>query len=179
MTKEEKTQAIEALVGQLSSSTHFYLTDISKLTAINTSKLRRMCFNKQIKMQVVKNSLLKKALEKSTGRDYKDLMGAPLKGSTALLFTETGSEPAKIIKEFRKTNDRPLLKAAYVENAIYVGDNQIEVLAAIKSKNELIGDIIMLLQSPAGNVISALTNPDRKFANGGDAPAAETAATPE
>jgi large subunit ribosomal protein L10 len=178
MTKAEKTQAIEDLVGQLAGATHFYLTDISKLTAINTSKLRRLYFNKQIKMQVVKNSLLKKALEKSTGRDYKELMGAPLKGSTALLFTEAGSAPAKIIKEFRKTNERPLLKAAFVEQAIYVGDNQLEALAAIKSKNELIGDIIMLLQSPAGNVISALTNPDRKFKGGDEAPAADAAVTP-
>jgi large subunit ribosomal protein L10 len=163
MTKEEKTKEIEKLAGALAASTHFYLTDISKLTAINTSKLRRLYFKKQIKMQVVKNSLLKKAIEKSTGRDYKELLGAPLKGSTAILYSETGSEPAKIIKEFRKTNERPLLKAAFVENAVYVGDSQIDVLAAIKSKNELIGDIIGLLQSPARNVISALTNPDRKF----------------
>jgi large subunit ribosomal protein L10 len=165
MNKEEKTKEIEALVGQLAKTTHFYLTDISKLSAINTSKLRRMYFNKHIKMQVVKNSLLKKAIEKSTDRDYKELMGAPLKGSTALLFSEVGSDPAKIIKEFRKTNERPLLKAAYVEHAVYVGDNQLDILASIKSKNELIGDIIGLLQSPARNVISALTNPDRTFAS--------------
>ena len=169
MTKEEKTQAIEALVGQLAATPHFYLTDISKLTAQNTSKLRRMYFNKKIKMQVVKNSLLKKAIEKSTGRDYKDLMGAPLKGSTAILFSESGSEPAKIIKEFRKTNERPLLKAAFVEAGIYIGDKQLDILAAIKSKNELIGDIISLLQSPARNVISALTNPSRNLEGAVDA----------
>ncbi len=165
MTKEEKTKEIEKLAVALAGTTHFYLTDISKLTAINTSKLRRLYFKKNIRMQVVKNSLLKKAMEKTTGRDYKELMGAPLKGSTAVLFTEIGSEPAKIIKEFRKTNDRPILKAAFVEQAVYLGDNQIDVLAAIKSKNELIGDIISLLQSPARNVISALTNPERKFVN--------------
>src|ERR1022692_4449859 len=125
MTKEEKTKEIEKIAGALASTTHFYLTDISKLTAQNTSKLRRMYFKKRIKMQVVKNSLLKKAMEKSTIRDYKELLGAPLKGSTAILFTEVGSEPAKIIKEFRKTNERPILKAAFVENAVYVGDNQI------------------------------------------------------
>ena len=172
MKKEEKTQVIEQLAGELAKATHFYLTDISKLTAINTSKLRRSFFAKNIKMQVVKNSLLRKAMEKSTGRDYKDFMDAPLKGSTAILFTEVGSEPAKILKEFRKTNDKPLLKAAFVEQGVYLGDAQLAVLAAIKSKNELIGDIIGLLQSPARNVIGALTNPDRKFKNEDSASAA-------
>lgn len=178
MNKEEKTKAIEDLFGQLTAATHFYLTDISTLSSEKTSKLRRMFFDKKVKMQVVKNSLLKKAIEKSTGRDYKDLMGAPLKGSTAVLFSESGSAPAKILKEFRKTNDRPLLKAAYVESAIYLGDSQIDVLAAIKSKNELIGDIIGLLQSPARNVISALTNPARKMEGGTDAATGNTEAAP-
>lgn len=164
MTKAEKTQQIELLITKLAGTSHFYLTDISSLTAENTSKLRRMCFNKKIKMQVVKNSLLKKAIEKSTGRDYKDLMGAPLKGSTAVLFSESGSEPAKLIKEFRKTGDRPILKAAFVEESVYVGDTQLAVLSAIKSKNELLGDIIGLLQSPAKNVVSALQSPGRKLA---------------
>lgn len=178
MNKEEKTKAIEDLFGQLAAATHFYLTDISTLSSEKTSKLRRMFFDKKVKMQVVKNSLLKKAIEKSTGRDYKDLMGAPLKGSTAVLFSESGSAPAKILKEFRKTSDRPLLKAAYVESAIYLGDSQIDVLAAIKSKNELIGDIIGLLQSPARNVISALTNPARKMEGGTDAATDNAEAAP-
>lgn len=164
MTKAEKTQEIEVLTGQLAETAHFYLTDISSLNAENTSKLRRMCFNKKIKMQVVKNTLLKKAIEKSSGRNYKDLLGAPLKGSTAVFFSESGSEPAKLLKEFRMTSDRPILKAAFVEEGVYLGDNQIEVLAAIKSKNELLGDIIGLLQSPTQNVISALQSQGKKIA---------------
>ena len=178
MKREDKTKIIDSLVERINANNKIYLADCSSLTVEKVNQFRRSCFEKNISMTVVKNSLLKKALEKSTGRDYKELMGAPLKGSTALLFTEAGSAPAKIIKEFRKTNERPLLKAAFVEQAIYVGDNQLEVLAAIKSKNELIGDIIMLLQSPAGNVISALTNPDRKFKGGDEAPTADAAATP-
>ena len=164
MTRQEKTQQIESLVGQLAATPHFYLTDISKLSAEHTSKLRRQCFTKNITMQVVKNTLLKKAIEKSEGRDYSELLGAPLKGSTAVLFSESGSEPAKLIKEFRKTSDRPILKAAFVEESVYLGDNQIDVLASIKNKNELIGDIIGLLQSPIQNVVSALQSPGRNIA---------------
>ena len=175
MNKAEKTKEIDALHEQLAAANHFYLTDISTLNSEKTNKLRRLFFNKNVKMQVVKNSLLKKAIEKSTGRDYKELMGAPLKGSTAVLFSESGSEPAKILKEFRKTSTRPLLKAAFVEQAIYLGDNQIDVLAAIKSKNELIGDIIGLLQTPARNVISALTNPARNLEGGNADAKAESA----
>jgi len=133
------------------------------LYLLNTSTLRRMCFNKNIKMLVVKNSLLKLAMERSTAKDYQPLLGS-LKGSTAIMFSEVGSDPAKLIKEFRKTNDKPILKSAFVEECAYIGDNQLDVLASIKSKNEMIGEIVGLLQSPAKNVISALKSGGGKLA---------------
>ena len=163
MKKEEKTEVIDSLVKQLADNSHFYLTDVASLTAEKTSQLRRLCFNKNIKMLVVKNSLLKKAMERSEGKDYEQLLGS-LKGSTAIMFSEVGSDPAKLIKEFRIKNDKPLLKAAFVEECAYVGDNQLDTLASIKSKNELIGDIVGLLQSPAKNVISALKSSGGKLA---------------
>jgi len=163
MKKEDKTEVIESLVKQLADNSHFYLTDVASLTAAKTSQLRRLCFNKNIKMLVVKNSLLKKAMERSEGKYYQPLFGS-LKGSTAIMFSEVGSDPAKLIREFRIKNDKPILKAAFVEQCAYVGDNQLDVLASIKSKNELIGDIIGLLQSPAKNVISALKSSGGKLA---------------
>lgn len=163
MKKEEKSLVIDSLVEQLANNSHFYLTDVASLTAEKTSQLRRLCFNKQIKMLVVKNSLLKKAMERSTSKDYQPLLGS-LKGSTAILFSEVANEPAKIIKEFRKKNDKPILKAAYVEESSYIGDNQLDLLASMKSKNEVIGDIIFLLQSPAKNVISGLKASSGKLA---------------
>jgi len=163
MKKEEKTEVIDSLVQQLADNSHFYLTDVASLTAEKTSQLRRLCFKKNIKMLVVKNSLLKKAMERSEGKDYQPLLGS-LKGSTAIMFSEVGSDPAKLIKEFRVKNDKPVLKAAFVEECAYIGDNQLEVLASIKSKNELIGDIVGLLQSPAKNVISALKSSGGKLA---------------
>lgn len=163
MTKQEKTQVIEDLVQQLAQNRNFYLTDTAALTAEKTSKLRRECFNKKITMKVVKNSLLRKAMEKTTGRDYKEMVPT-IKGNTAILFCESGAEPAKVIKTFRKENDKPVLKSAFVEETVYVGDNYLEFLSAIKSKNELIGEIITLLQSPAKNVISALQSGKNKLA---------------
>jgi large subunit ribosomal protein L10 len=157
MTKQEKTQVIEDLVQELAQSRNFYLTDTSALTAEKTSKLRRECFDKKITMKVVKNSLLKKAIEKTTDRDFKEMIPS-IVGNTAVLFSESAAEPAKVIKAFRKTSDKPLLKSAYVMDTIYIGDNQLEGLASIKSKEELIGEIITLLQSPARNVIAALLN---------------------
>lgn len=163
MTKEEKTQVIDELAEKLASNPHFYLTDISALTSEKTSKLRRMCFNKNIGLLVVKNTLLQKAMEKSEGKDYSELF-TTLKGSTAVMFSESSSEPAKLIKEFRaQGNDKPVLKAAFVEESAYVGHDQLDALAAIKSKNELIGDLIALLQSPAKNVISALQSGGNKL----------------
>jgi large subunit ribosomal protein L10 len=162
MNKEEKNQMIETLVEKLASNPHFYLTDTSSMTVEKTNKLRRACFNKNIQMHVVKNSLLQKAMERSEGK-YDDIFGS-LKGATAIMFSESGNEPAKLIKEFRKGTDKPALKAAYVEESIYIGDNQLDALIAIKSKNELIGEVIGLLQSPAKNVVSALQSGKNKLA---------------
>ncbi len=155
MKKEDKNQVIEDLKVELASNPNFYLTDASALTADKTSTLRRMCFDRKIRMVVVKNTLLEKAMERSEGRDYSPLFPA-LSGNTAIMFCQSGSEPAKLIKEFRKDGKRPVLKAAFVEETVYLGDNQLEFLSNIKSKNELLGDIIGLLQSPAKNVISGL-----------------------
>ena len=154
MTRDEKLQVIENLAQSINEAKHFYLTDISTLNAEQTSNLRRKCFEKDIKLIVVKNTLLKKALEKSEGGN--DELFDILKDSTSIMFAETGNAPAKLIKEFRKTMDRPLLKAAFVEESFYIGDNQLDVLSNLKSKEELIGDIILILQSPAKNVVSAL-----------------------
>ena len=162
MRREEKDSIIEGLAQRLNEAKHFYLTDISNLNAEQTSKLRRKCFEKDINLLVVKNTLLKKAMEKSNG-DYKDLYDI-LKDSTSIMFCETGSLPAKLIKEFRKTMERPILKAAFVEESIYIGDEQLEALSTIKSKEELIGDVILLLQSPAKNLVSALASGGSKLA---------------
>ncbi len=154
MTRNDKNKVIEDLVGKINEYSHFYLADISELNAEDTSILRRKCFEKNIELVVVKNTLLKKALEQSE-TNFDELYDS-LKGSTSIIFTEMGNAPGKLIKEFRKTHDRPVLKAAYVEETFYFGDNQVDVLSSIKSKDELIGDIIILLQSPVKNVISSL-----------------------
>ncbi len=154
MTREEKSQVIETLTAQLSDNANIYLADISGLNAGNTSNLRRACFKAGVQLAVVKNTLLKKAME-SSDKDFGELTGI-LKGNTSLMFSETGNAPAKVIKEFRKKSDKPLLKGAYIQESIYVGDNQLDSLVDLKSKDELIGEIIGLLQSPAKNVISAL-----------------------
>jgi large subunit ribosomal protein L10 len=162
MKKEEKEKIINSLVEKIGAHKHFYLADISDLNAADTSALRRKCFEKQIKVEVVKNTLLKKALENCNG-NFEELYGV-LENPTSIMFTETGNVPAKLIKEFRKKHPKPVLKAAYVEECIYVGENQLEVLISIKSKNELVGDIIGLLQSPAKNVVSALQSGGGKLA---------------
>ena len=163
MTKQEKLAVINGLTEQLNAYPHFYLTDIEALNAEQTAALRRQCFEKKIKLVVVKNTLLNKALE-NVGKADEELV-AVLKGSTSIMFAETGKAPAQLIKEFRKQNDKPILKAAYVEGCTYVGDNQIDTLCNIKSREELIGDIVLLLQSPAKNVISALqSNAGQKIA---------------
>jgi len=154
MTREEKSKIIENLTGQLSDNPIIYLADISTLNAKSTSNLRRACHKAGIKLEVVKNTLLAKAMEGSD-KDFGDLPKT-LIGNTSIMFSETGNAPAKIIKEFRKKSDRPLLKGAYIEESIYVGDDQLDNLVNIKSKEELLGEIIGLLQSPAKNVISAL-----------------------
>jgi len=163
MNKENKTQIITDLAEKLASNKNFYLADTSELPSDKTSSLRRQCFDKKIKLIVVKNTLLQKAMERTNDEEFKALYPA-LKGSTSIMFCESSSEPAKLIKEFRKTNKKPVLKGAFVEQSIYIGDDQLDGLAAIKSKNEVIGDIIGLLQSPAKNVISALQSGGGKIA---------------
>ncbi|MBN2275781.1 MAG: 50S ribosomal protein L10 [Bacteroidales bacterium] len=162
MKREDKNTIIDNLTESIENSKHFYLTDISTLNAESTSKLRRACFEKEIQLVVVKNTLLRKALEKFDTK-FEELFGL-LKDSTSIMFTEGASIPAKLIKEFRKTSDRPVLKAAYVEESIYIGDDQLDALSNIKSKEELIGDIILLLKSPAQNILSALQSGNTKLA---------------
>jgi len=155
MRKEEKTQIIESLAAQLTNTPNFYLTDISGLNAENTAKLRRACYEKEIKLVVVKNTLLRKALEQK-GLNEVELLFPILEGPSAVMFTENVNVPAKLIKEFGKQYGKPVLKGAFVQECAYVGENQLDALISIKSREELIGDIIGLLQSPAQNVISAL-----------------------
>ncbi len=154
MTREEKSQVIDNLTSQLTDSSTIYLADISGLDALSTSNLRRACFKANVKLAVVKNTLLSKAMEKAD-KDFGELPEI-LKGNTSIMIAEAGNAPAKVIKEFRKKSDRPVLKGAYIEESIYVGDDQLDALVNIKSKEELIGEIITILQSPAKNVISAL-----------------------
>lgn len=176
MNKENKTQIITDLAERLASSKNFYLADTSELASDKTSALRRKCFDQAIKLIVVKNTLLQKALERTNDEEFKPLYGT-LKGSTSIMFCDTAAAPAKLIKEFRKTNKKPVLKGAFVEQSIYIGDEQLDALAAIKSKNELIGDILAALQSPMRNIIGGLTNEDRKFP-GGAADETKTEETP-
>lgn len=161
MRKEEKNQLIDDLSEKLTSSSNVYLADISNLNVAKTHELRSLCFKRDIKLMVVKNTLLRKAMEK-TDKEMDGLYEI-LKGPTSLMLSETGNLPAKIIKEFRKKYDRPILKGAYVEESTYIGDDQLDILVNIKSKNELIGDLIALLQSPARNVISALQSGGHKL----------------
>lgn len=155
MTREEKTQVINSIAEQLREYPHFYIADISGLNAEKTAELRRKCFEKEIKLMVVKNTLFSKALEQ-VGGEYVPELVKVLEGSTSVMFSRVNKAPAVLIDEFRKKNDRPVLKAAYVEESVYVGDEMLKTLTAIKSKEELVGDIIMLLQSPVKNVISGL-----------------------
>lgn len=154
MRKEEKNQLIDSLKKQLTNNEYFYITDISGLNSEDTTALRRLCYKKEIQLTVVKNTLLKKAME-NIEKDFEPLYET-LTGSTSIMFAKTGNAPAKLIKEFRKKFNRPIIKSAYIEEMIYLGDDQLDFLMNIKSKNELIGDIIGLLQSPVKNVISAL-----------------------
>tara|TARA_B100000768_G_scaffold72491_1_gene69517 strand:+ start:1336 stop:1857 length:522 start_codon:yes stop_codon:yes gene_type:complete len=161
MNKQEKNQMIEVLDGMLNDNNNFYLADISGLTAEENSALRRLCFKRDVSLQVVKNTLLKKALEKNNA-DFSELYDV-LVGNTSIMQAEAGNAPAKVIKEFRKKNDKPLLKAAHIEESLYIGDENLSALADLKSKDELIGDIITLLQSPAKNVISSLQSGGNKL----------------
>lgn len=163
MTKEEKLNVIEDLTTQLSENANIYLADISGLNASETFHLRKACFQSSVKLSVVKNTLLAKAMEASE-KDFGNLPDF-LKGSTSIMLSETGNAPAKVIKTFRKKSDKPILKGAYVAEAVFVGDDQLEPLVNIKSKEEVIADIIGLLQSPAKKVISGLKASGEKLAN--------------
>ena len=154
MKKEDKSLVISQIKETVESYSHFYLTDAEGLNAEQVSDLRRLCFKSDVKMLVVKNKLMIKALE-STGVDFSPLFGS-LKNNTAVLFSNTGNGPAKLIKDFSKKTKKPVLKAAYVEESFYIGEDQLDALISVKSKNELIADVIALLQSPAKNVVSAL-----------------------
>ena len=154
MKREEKSQIVNSLTEQINTANHFYLADTSEMNAEDTQALRKACFEKEIKLIVVKNTLLRLALEKADKEfgDFSEILKKP----TSLMFTENGNVPAKLIKEFRKGREKPILKAAFVEESLYIGDNELETLINIKSKEELIGDIVLLLQSPIKNVISSL-----------------------
>ncbi len=160
MNKEQKAEIINEIIELLNSTDKVYLADCSTLTAEKTNAFRRACFEKKIKVRVAKNTLVRKAIEQSSKKDSLSDFIPQLKGETAIMLSyETPNAPAKVIKEFKaKCNGKPLLKAAFVEETIYIGDNSVEALAQLKSKNELIADIIGLLQSPIRNVVSALEN---------------------
>jgi large subunit ribosomal protein L10 len=157
MNKAQKTEVIDQLVEKLNANTKIYLADCSTLTVDKVNAFRKVCFDKKVSVTVVKNTLLKKAIERAADSRLAELIPA-LKGETALMFTEVSNAPAKIIRDFRKKNTKPALKAAFVEEMIYIGDNQLDALASLKSKNEMIGDIIMLLQSPIQRVLGGLEN---------------------
>ena len=154
MTREVKAQVIDSLTAFINENANIYLADMSGLDAQMTSELRRSCFELGISLTVVKNTLLKIAMDNSD-RDFEGMYGA-LKGNTSIMFSESAKAPAKVIKEFGKKADKLTLKAAYVEESIYIGHDQLDTLVSIKSKEEVIGDVIELLQSPAKSVISAL-----------------------
>lgn len=157
MTREEKDLQIKELTQMLADNSVLYLTDATGLNAEATTQLRRACYKNDIRMRVVKNTLLRRAMDASEGTDYSELYEV-LSGQTALLVGNVGNAPAKLLKEFRKKNDMPVLKAAYVEESTYLGDDQIDALTAIKSKHELVADLIALLQSPMKNVVGALNS---------------------
>ena len=161
MNKKEKNEFIDVLNNMLDENKNFYLADIAGLTAEESSSLRRLCYKQNVTIQVVKNTLLKKALDKNS-TDFAQLDDI-LKGNTSLMFADEAKAPASVIKTFRKKSDKPILKAAHIEEEFYIGDNNLSMLSELKSKNELIGDIITLLQSPAKNVISSLQSSTNKL----------------
>jgi len=162
MNKEEKHELVAALTEQMKEYGNFYITDTSNLTVAKINDIRRKCFESDIKMQVTKNTLIKKAMLAIDG-DFSEMYDV-LKGSSSIMFSKSGTAPAKLIKQLRKTGDKPILKAAYIDTAVFVGDNQLDALINLKSKEQLIGEIIGLLQSPAKNVIGALQSGGNKLA---------------
>lgn len=176
MTKQEKNEVIEVLKGKFSQYNNFYITDTESLSVAQVSNLRRHCFNKQVEMKVAKNTLIRKALESIDAEKYAGVYDS-LHNVTALMFSENPKEPALILSGFRKDNksERPVLKAAFINGDVFVGDNQLVALTKIKTKNELIGDVIGLLLSPIQRVIGALENKD----NATGKAAEEVAAAPD
>ncbi|MCS6991282.1 MAG: 50S ribosomal protein L10 [Chitinophagales bacterium] len=154
MLREEKQKIIESLTEQFKSAPYFYLADTSNLSVSEMNQLRRLCYQHGVTLRIAKNTLIRKSLE-STGKSYDGLFDV-LHGPTSIFFAQSASLPAKVIKEFRKTHEKPVLKAAYVEESIFIGDAVLEQLAALKTKQELIGEIVALLQSPIHRVVQAL-----------------------
>ncbi|MFZ9029305.1 MAG: 50S ribosomal protein L10 [Crocinitomicaceae bacterium] len=163
MTREEKAKYVDDLAVELTESNVIYLTDTAELTVDAVNNLRRSAFKANIKLRVVKNTLLEKAMEKVEGKDFGNLKET-LSGATSLMLCEVGNAPAKLIKDFRKKADKPILKGAWIEESVYIGDENLQALVDIKSKEELIGEIITLLQSPAKNVVSGLKGAGGKLA---------------
>jgi len=161
MEKQAKKESIDLLTEKFAHAVNFYLADASHLSVADINRLRRMCHKEGIEMRVAKNTLIRKAME-ATGKQYDGIYEA-LHGPTSILFAEIASMPAKVIKEFRKGGEKPVLKAAFIDSAIFVGDKQLDDLSKLKTKQELIGEIIGLLQSPAKNVISALQSGGNKL----------------
>ena len=157
MTREQKREVVEMLKKRLDQTDFFYIADASTMTVEEVNTFRRRCFEKNVEMRVVKNTLLRKALETYEDKNYEELYET-LSGPTAVLFTDTANVPAKVIKAFRDDHDRPILKAAYIETAVYIGDDKVKALSELKSKEDLLGDVILLLQSPIKNVMSSLNS---------------------
>ena len=163
MTKEEKAKYVDELANDLANNNVIYLTDTAELTVEAVNSLRRKAFKANVSMRVVKNTLLEKAMDRTEDKDFGDLKGT-LKGATTIMFAEIGNAPAKLIKDVRKKSDKPILKGAWINESVYVGDDQLQTLADIKSKEEMLGELIGLLQSPAKNVISGLKGAGGKIA---------------
>ncbi len=180
MTKQEKNEVIEVLKGKFSQYNNFYITDTESLTVEQVSKLRRHCFDKQVEMKVAKNTLIRKALEGIDNEKYSGVYDS-LHKVTALMFSENPKDPAVIISSFRKesNNEKPVLKAAFINGDVFVGDNQLKALTQIKTKNELIGEIIGLLQSPIQRVLGALQNKENAVTPSAEAAAPVAEAAPE
>ena len=162
MRKEEKHEVVLALTETIAEYGNFYITDTANLSVAKVNDIRRKCFENGIKMQVAKNKLIRKAMEASEG-DFSEMFDV-LKGSSSILFSKTANAPAKLIKQLRRTGDKPVLKAAYIDSSVFIGDNQLDALVNLKSKEQLVADIIALLQSPAKNVISGLQSGGNKLA---------------
>jgi large subunit ribosomal protein L10 len=163
MTREEKSNYIDVLAAEIQEANVFYIADTAELTVDTINAIRRRCFQTNIRLRVVKNALLEKAMDRVEGKDFGDLKET-LKGGTSIMFSEVGNAPARLIQEFRKKGTKPVLKGAYINEAVFIGDDQLATLESLKSREELVGDIIGLLQSPAKNVISGLKGSGAKIA---------------